>query len=207
MLPMFIILLAPLLAISWLSFSNKELNITEMYLSEQDRRKNLFFISVLFLAIYITSLDLKIAYKVLPVIFLTYALLFRKVVFKTDWLLILLFIIIFIDFHVLSTVPLISETIVNLINLNSDKHVFLFSVITSQVISNVPASVFVSKFSHNWLPITYGVNIGGNGLVIGSLANFIALRIAGKRMLLLKFHKYSIPYLFITCAITYMLLP
>ena len=69
----------------------------------------------------------------------------------------------------------------------------------------MPASVFVSKFTHNWFAITYGVNVGGNGLVIGSLANIIALRMVESKGIWLNFHKYSIPYFLITGGIAYVL--
>ena len=121
---------------------------------------------------------------------------------KTDWLLLLIFIIIFIDFHIIATIPFMVKY-VHTLNLHSSKNVFLLSVVTSQLISNVPASVFVSKFSHNWLAISYGVNVGGNGLAIGSLANIIALRMANGKKMWLKFHKYSIVFFLITLGITY----
>lgn len=123
---------------------------------------------------------------------------------KVDWLLLLLFIVIFIDFHVISTIPVVSES-VNALNLNSAGNVFLLSAFTSQLFSNVPASVLVSAFSHNWFAIIYGVNIGGNGLAIGSLANIIALRMVKSKKIWIDFHKYSIPYLLITGGIVYIL--
>ncbi|MHA1862003.1 MAG: hypothetical protein ACTSVM_06925 [Candidatus Ranarchaeia archaeon] len=128
---------------------------------------------------------------------------YRKVVLETDWILRILFIVIFIDFHVISTISLVSESVIAL-NLQSTGNVFLLSVVCSQLISNVPASVLVAKFSHEWLPICYGVNAGGNGLVIGSLANIIALRMMNRKKIWLVFHKYSIPYFLLTIAAVYL---
>ena len=51
----------------------------------------------------------------------------------------------------------------------------------------------------------YGVNVGGNGVVIASLANIIALRLAKKRRIWISFHKYSLLYLLITLGIFYAL--
>ncbi len=141
----------------------------------------------------------------LPAVFLFYLIFYRKQVLpRVDWLLLLLFIIIFIDFNVLSSVPVISKSVYGLLKPEHTKNVFLFAAFISQLISNVPASVFVSRFSHCWLGITYGVNIGGNGLIIASLANVIALRMANNKKIWLNFHKYSIPYFLITLAITYV---
>jgi len=65
--------------------------------------------------------------------------------------------------------------------------------------------VFLSKFIHNWRAITYGVNVGGNGLVISSLANIIALRIVNSKQIWINFHRYSILYLVISGGIAYAL--
>ena len=147
---------------------------------------------------------MKQSYLGLLLVFIFYLISYRKVLLKTDWLLLLLFIVIFIDFHIISTIPIISEGM-NILNLQSKGNVFLFSGFLSQLFSNVPATVLISNFSHNWRAIAYGVNIGGNGLIIGSLANIIALRMAKNKKIWLDFHRYSIPYFLITGGITYVL--
>ena len=52
----------------------------------------------------------------------------------------------------------------------------LASALTSQVISNVPAAVLLSHFTDAWQPLLIGVNIGGAGTFVGSLASLIAIR-------------------------------
>lgn len=51
------------------------------------------------------------------------------------------------------------------------------SLLASQVISNVPAAVLLSEFTTNWQSLLLGVDIGGLGTPIASLASLIALRI------------------------------
>ena len=46
----------------------------------------------------------------------------------------------------------------------------------SQVISNVPAAVLLSHFTDAWQPLLVGVNIGGAGTLVGSLASLITLQ-------------------------------
>jgi Na+/H+ antiporter NhaD/arsenite permease-like protein len=46
------------------------------------------------------------------------------------------------------------------------------------------------------------VNVGGAGLMIGSLANLIALRLDGSRGIGWRFHAWSVPYLIVTAALT-----
>ena len=198
-----IFLLVILLVFAWIIFPNKKIKISKSINDSKMSKKSLFILSITALIAYIIFLDRKLAIWILPLIFMTYLIYDKELLLKVDWALILLFILIFIDLHMLSAIPLVSETI-NKFNLNSSGNVFLISAFISQLISNVPASVFLSKFSHNWYEITYGVNIGGNGLIISSLANIIAIRIARKKKLWLSFHKYSIPYFLLTGGIVYI---
>lgn len=48
---------------------------------------------------------------------------------------------------------------------------------TSQIISNVPAAVLLSGFTDEWRPLLEGVNIGGLGTPIASLASLITLKL------------------------------
>jgi Na+/H+ antiporter NhaD/arsenite permease-like protein len=52
------------------------------------------------------------------------------------------------------------------------------SIAASQLISNVPATVLLAPFAHNdWRALLYGVNAGGCGTIIASLANLLGWRI------------------------------
>lgn len=204
MLPLVLLLLAILLIFVWIVFPDKEIKFSEEISDDRTQKKVLFTLSIAMLIVYVISLEVKQAHLVLLFVFILYLIFYRKVLLKIDWLLLLLFIVIFIDFHVISTIPIVSKG-VNTLNLHSADNVFLFSALTSQLVSNVPASVLVSKFSHNWFAITYGVNVGGNGLAIASLANIIALRMVKSNKILLSFHRYSMLYFLITGGIAYIL--
>jgi len=54
--------------------------------------------------------------------------------------------------------------------------------------------------------IAYGVNIGANGLLVGSFANLIALRFSKKTSNYFSFHAYSLTYFIITLISSYCLL-
>jgi len=56
-------------------------------------------------------------------------------------------------------------------------HIFLFSALASQCISNVPAALLFAKFTSQWQALLWGTNVGGFGSLVGSLANLIAYRI------------------------------
>lgn len=55
--------------------------------------------------------------------------------------------------------------------------VYLPSILLSQVISNVPATVLLEPFTHDWRALLYGVSAGGCGTIIASLANLLGWRI------------------------------
>ena len=56
------------------------------------------------------------------------------------------------------------------------KSTLLFSVISCQVISNVPSAILLSQFTNNYRELLLGVNIGGVGTLIASLASLITFR-------------------------------
>ncbi|HEC88806.1 MAG TPA: citrate transporter [Thermoplasmata archaeon] len=203
MFPLVIVSLTVLLLFAWIIFPPKKIKLSKG-IKNALPNKTLFVFSTMMLIVYVIFLETKWNYLLLLIIFIFYILFYRTIPVKTDWLLLFLFVVIFIDFHIISTITIISNG-VNILNLHSANNVFLLTALISQLISNVPASVLVSKFSHNWFAIAYGANIGGNGLVIGSLANIIALRLTKSRRIWLDFHKYSIPYFIISGVLAYIL--
>jgi Na+/H+ antiporter NhaD/arsenite permease-like protein len=65
--------------------------------------------------------------------------------------------------------------------------------VLSQGMSNVPAAIFLASFTEDWRALAWGVNVGGFGLAIGSLANLIALRLGWQRGIWRQFHLWSLP--------------
>lgn len=57
-----------------------------------------------------------------------------------------------------------------------DKNTLLVSVISCQCISNVPSAILLSQFTENYRDLLVGVNIGGVGTLISSLASLITFR-------------------------------
>ncbi len=113
---------------------------------------------------------------------------------KVDWAFLLLFCLMFVDLHLVARLPWIIQA-VHRLPLAEPRGAFLCGIAFSQMMSNVPAAIFLSKFTTQWRALTWGVNVGGNGIVIGSLANLIALRFAEDRRLWATFHRYAVPFL------------
>ena len=55
------------------------------------------------------------------------------------------------------------------------------SVATSQVISNVPAALLLSGFTSDYRALLIGVNLGGLGTLIASMASLISYKILANK--------------------------
>jgi len=166
--------------------------------------RGIFILSLVLMLLYVVALELRWTEFALPFLFIVYFITSRRVLLRADWLLILLFAAVFIDFHILSELPLV-DRVVSSLSSGLPSRVFLLSAALSQLVSNVPAAVLMSKLTDKWQALAYGVNVGGNGLVIASLANLIALRLGGRRGAFGLFHRYSIPFFLITLSASYIL--
>ena len=69
------------------------------------------------------------------------------------------------------------EAVRNFLQTLLERNTLLTAAATSQVISNVPAAVLLSEFTQQWRPLLEGVNIGGLGTPIASLASLITLKL------------------------------
>ncbi len=169
-----------------------------------DKNRLLFIISLVLLIFYILCLQMNFHLFALIIVIGIYLLIDKKVFMKIDWIFLLIFIEFFIIFHLISSLPLVKKAILS-INLEKSSNIYFLSLALSQIMSNVPAAIFLSKFSNNWYAITYGVNVGGNGILWSSLANIIALKIYKSKKLWIEFHKYSIIYLIVSASATYII--
>ncbi len=205
MTPLFVLTMILLIILTITAFPARQIHYNDTPFSPRPPDHKLFYYSVALLIIFLLAISYGWIVEGLVLIVIFYLWTRQQVLARTDWMLLLFFIIIFIDLRVVSRIPEINA-LVNNINLDSGKNTFLFSSLLSQVISNVPASIFAHHFSHDYRAIAFGVNIGGNGLIIGSLANFIAMRLSSDRKIIWKFHLYSIPFFAVSCALVYWLL-
>ena len=97
----------------------------------------------------------------------------RKLFAEIDFMLLLTFVCFFIISENLGRVEVVRTFLQNLLS----KSTLLTSVGASQIISNVPAAVLLSGFTDNWRELLSGVNIGGLGTPIASLASLITLKL------------------------------
>ncbi len=209
MLPMVVILFVILFLFVYLFFPNERISFWGQRLEEVSSvnrtfAKWLFVTSLLGLLCFIFALDFGwVDYILLPIVVL-YLCIAPKVLIRVDWMFLLTLGIVFIDFHIIGSLPIISY-VVSKFDLSMPQNVFLIGLFLSQLMGNVPASVFVTKFSNNWWAVSYGVNVGGNGLIWASFANLISLRVGNLKEIFFVFHKYSLCFLIVSGIAVYFL--
>ncbi len=167
--------------------------------------KRLFWISLLLLAGFILSIETDLGPWFLLVIFPVYLLMARPVLLRADWGLLLLFLFMFIDISLLTHLPALHNFLLSL-DLQKNSHLFLAGTLGSQIISNVPATLLLSHYTADYRILAWAVNTGGNGLLIASFANLIALRFVRKRHKVFLFHLFSIPFFLISALLVWFLL-
>ncbi|WP_405277256.1 SLC13 family permease [Methanobrevibacter sp.] len=123
---------------------------------------------------------------------------FLKRVFSgVDYFLLLTFIALFILIGNLENIPFFNSLFRQFIIGNE----VLWGILASQVISNVPAAILLSGFSTNYEAIIVGINIGGFGTLIASMANLISYKI-----LVRECDEFKIRYLVIFTVLNVILL-
>ncbi len=96
----------------------------------------------------------------------------RKALTMVDYPLLLTFVFFFIFSGNMARVPMIKSFFSFLLS----KSALLFSALSCQCISNVPSAILLSQFTKNYADLLVGVNIGGVGTLIASLASLITFR-------------------------------
>ena len=100
----------------------------------------------------------------------------RKLYLSVDYFLLLTFLCFFIFIGNMKRIPEISGFLVSVV----DGKELLMGILTSQIISNVPAAILLSGFSSNLSALLTGVNVGGLGTLIASLASLISFKFFAK---------------------------
>ncbi len=121
----------------------------------------------------------------------------QRILSGVDYYLILTFISLFILIGNLENITFFSTLFEKWIIGNE----VLCGVIASQIISNVPAAMLLSGFSSNIENIIIGINLGGFGTLIASMANLISYNIIIK-----EYNDVKVRYLIVFTALNVILL-
>jgi Na+/H+ antiporter NhaD/arsenite permease-like protein len=97
----------------------------------------------------------------------------RSILREVDYALLLTFVCFFIFIGNLKNIPQIHS----LLGLLIQGHEFIVGILSSQFISNVPAAILLAGFTSNYKALLIGVNVGGLGTLIASMASLISYKI------------------------------
>jgi len=202
-LPLVASLMFVLLAFTAFSFKARPFTVLDHEASTLDQR--LLTVSLLLYLPFLVATDMHQAGWAAAAVLGIFLVIRPRVVADLDWGLLLVFVLMFIDLRLLAGLGSVNHWMQNL-GLHQPAHLYWAGIGASQVVSNVPAAIALAEFSNDWRVLAYGVNVGGFGLMIGSLANLIALRMTGDPGSWKAFHRYSIPSLIGAALIGYALL-
>jgi Na+/H+ antiporter NhaD/arsenite permease-like protein len=124
------------------------------------------------------SLSIVIVFRIIPfivgLIVIPLVLLFldRKALKDVDYGLLFTFVAFFIFAGNMARIPAVQHLFGSLM----EKSALLVSIFSCQIISNVPSAILLSQFTNNYTALLLGVNIGGVGTLISSLASLITFR-------------------------------
>ena len=96
----------------------------------------------------------------------------RKALGKVDYPLLCTFVFFFIFSGNMARI----DAVRSVFSFLMEKSALLTSTISCQFISNVPSSILLSQFTDNYRELLVGVNIGGAGTLIASLASLMTFR-------------------------------
>ena len=138
------------------------------------------------------------------------ALLFldRKALLQVDYSLLFTFVFFFIFEGNMGRIDAERDFFSYLLNINT----LVFSALSCQVISNVPSAILLSQFTDNYRELLLGVNIGGAGTIIASLASLITFKNYMKRdpdnigSYMLRFSIFNFGFLIILTAFCLIIL-
>jgi len=130
-------------------------------------------------AIYLLlfALSIAIVFRTIPyvigLVIIPVALYYldKKALKDVDYPLLMTFVFFFIFSGNMSRIGVVRDFFMYLL----EKNTLIFSVLSCQVISNVPSAILLSQFTTNYHDLLLGVNIGGAGTPIASLASLISL--------------------------------
>lgn len=146
-----------------LSLSDEKINL--------DPKKTVLYLILFALSIVIVfrGIPYWIGLIVIPVVLM---IVDRKALKMVDYGLLFTFVFFFIFAGNMARI----DAVRNLFSMLLEKSTLLFSVASCQCISNVPSAILLSRFTENYKDLLVGVNIGGVGTLIASLASLITFR-------------------------------
>lgn len=158
-------------------YKMKNKNIDVISLEKTNiKNKSKAIIYTIILLIILCSVFKILDYRIALLVTLSGVIILDKSLFKrVDYSLLLTFAGFFIFIGNISNMTYIKSLLESI--LSNPKSTYYSGLIASQFISNVPATMLLSGFTDNYKELILGVNVGGLGTLIASLASVISYKL------------------------------
>ncbi|MCD1588059.1 transporter [Vreelandella titanicae] len=192
MLPLGVGLMLLLLLFVPLAFPKASIHLEAVSAMTAERRKAPLWAALIGYPLFLVAVDMGWVLSALAGVLLSMLWVARRAVFSIDWLLLIVFVLMFVNLSVIGELSVVQQFIHSMRQWPGGD--VSAGVLLSQVVSNVPATLLLAQQSE-WQPLAWGVSVGGFGLAVGSMANLIALRLARQPGIWKEFHCWSLPML------------
>jgi Na+/H+ antiporter NhaD/arsenite permease-like protein len=203
MLPAAAVMFVLVAAFTWLWLPRDRIELASDKIDGQVSSRRLGVWSILALLAMVLLMEYHHAPLGAVLMLVLFALLARSSLARIDWLLLLTFAAIFLGLGHLAELPQVRHALDQL-DFSQPITLYVSGIITSQLISNVPATVLLLDRTTDAIALAVAVNVGGFGLAVGSLANLIALRLANQPRGLRQLQMVSIPFLLVCAPLVYL---
>ena len=205
MLPPFIVAVVLITACCLIFVKSEPLEIQEKAASMPVWRVVIYLVLFLLaIAMVFRFMPYQIGLIIIPIAIL---ILDRQALAQVDYGLLFTFVFFFIFAGNMGRIEAVRSFFSYLLSINT----LVFSAMSCQFISNVPSAILLSQFTDNYKELLLGVNIGGAGTLIASLASLITFKEYSKQdpghtvRYVLKFTAFNFAFLIILTLFCYLI--
>lgn len=162
-------------AITEVTVEKSEKNVEDQTQNVRNGVKNAVYLTLFLLCLFVVVRIISFEIVLVLVLIIVFSM-DRKVLTQVDYCLLLTFIAFFIFTGNMGHIPVIRDTLQQLV---AGRELGI-GILASQAISNVPAALLLSGFTSNYKSLLIGVNVGGLGTLIASMASLISYKLFAK---------------------------
>lgn len=194
MLPPFLVSML-LITVCCLFVKSEPLTVSENNAEFKPRSAALYLaLFALAVAVVLRAVPLWVGLAVIPAVLIVSD---RHALQAVDYSLLLTFVFFFVFAGNMARIDAVRD----FFSMLMEKNTLFYSALSCQIISNVPSAILLSQFTQNYAELLRGVNIGGAGTLIASLASLITFseymrhEPAGAKRFIIEFSIFNFAFL------------
>ncbi len=180
MMPYTLLAFVLIIAAVFIINKNGQKNVVKSTDKGEKQSKNVLVKEFIYIVMFLLCILVVLKIIPLPVMVVATIVLVlimdRKVILQIDYSLLITFVGFFIFVGNMGRITQFQQMLDSVLT----GHEFIVSALLSQVVSNVPAAILLSGFTTKWEPLLVGVNVGGLGTLIASMASLISFKFVAR---------------------------